>query len=57
MITVLPEEEDSDFDLDAPYYIIIGTGENPGTNLIIQLVQQHNLILYLIFISSNSITH
>ena len=33
MITVLPGEEDSDFDLDASYYIIIGTGGNPGINL------------------------
>ena len=30
MITVLPGEEGSDFDLDASYYVIIGTGGNPG---------------------------
>ena len=30
IIPVLPGEEDSDFNLNASYYIIIGTGENPG---------------------------
>ena len=30
LISVVSGDENSDFDLDASYYIIIGTGENPG---------------------------
>jgi len=30
IISVLPGEENGDFNLNASYYIIIGTGENPG---------------------------
>jgi len=30
IIPVLPGEEDSDFNLDNSYYIIIGTGEQQG---------------------------
>ena len=33
VISVLLGEENSDFNLDAPYYIIIGTGENPGNSV------------------------
>ena len=32
IISVLPREETSDFNLDNPYYIIIGTGEQQGTH-------------------------
>ena len=30
VIPLSPDEEGSDFNLDASYYIIIGTGEDPG---------------------------
>ena len=30
VILVVPGEEDSDLNLDASYYIMVGTGENPG---------------------------
>ena len=30
VISVIPGEENSDLNLDASYYIIVGTGENPG---------------------------
>ena len=39
MITVLPGEEGSDFDLDASYYVIIGTGGNPGNEQSANLTQ------------------
>lgn len=30
LIAVVPGDENSDFNLDASYYIIIGTGDDPG---------------------------
>ena len=44
IISVLPGEETSDFNLDNSYYIIIGTGEQQGTRemTIIKIVALFN---------------
>ena len=39
IISVLPGEENSDFNLDNFYYIIIGTGEQQGTHFAMECMQ------------------
>jgi len=47
IITVLPGEENSDFNLDASYYIIIGTGKRPGIKYPVIWLTTINALIYM----------
>jgi len=47
IITVLPGEEKCDFNLNASYYIIIGTGEKPGIKYPVIWIKTINAQIYI----------
>ena len=49
VISVVSEEEGSDFNLDNPYYIIIGTGEQQGIH---EIVYNYKTIVYFSIVRS-----